>query len=834
MQSKQKFINILENMFIGVSISSDNDNNNDIFSQHNQQARAKQGFVKLLQAKSNYFNAFKDNFIQKIESKTANNDALKTEFYDKLYDFFHRYFSPTGSVYYHQTPLFYNVFTKTYEKITSKDTELFYKTNMLYYIKSDKIYKAMKVELENKNFIEFDIQNLGEKTANQKAEIIFEFANVNLQNNTLTLQAQYSQKSKITKKDDIIKQANKSGFSLTENDLDKAINAFNKQSSFDFFINKNAAEFLCNELDLYIYQYLFSQQSNFNENRIKQISDFKQIACELIDFISKFENELVKIWNKPRFVLNSNYLVSIKTLAEKGFDVNKIYKHKNYEQQKEQWNNLNLKNADLLNNFHAIDTKFFEDLKDEIESLFSQNELNGILIKSENYQALNSILPRFKNNIDLIYIDPPYNTGGDGFMYVDKFNHSCWLTMMENRLELAKQILSDKGVIFVSIDDNEQARLKILMDSIFDEDNFVADFIRKTKSTTNDAKTGINIQHESCLCFANDKNKVNLLGGQKDLSNYKNPDNDPNGSWISDNPSAKSGNIENGYFEVVNPYTNKVDYPPEGRFWVFSKNTMQKHIDEGRICFKKEHSENERGFIYKRYLKDLQTTQKTLDTLIFASNEFMNQVATKEAKNIGFVEEFSYPKPESFIKTILLHASNENDFVLDFFNGSGTTAATALKLNRKFIGIEMGEHFYSVIIPRMIKTLSGEQSGISKDCDYKGGGIIKYYEMESYEQILNTISIKEPPKTYIEYSKKYGFDNNNSDPFLFDTKLSEFFNNDLQLNFEKIYKNIDLKETILNATGYEVAKIDFETNEVKFKNGKIENLMMLLKNHLIW
>ena len=146
----------------------------------------------------------------------------------------------------------------------------------------------------------------------------------------------------------------------------------------------------------------------------------------------------------------------------------------------------------------------------------------------------------------------------------------------------------------------------------------------------------------------------------------------------------------------------------------------------------------------------------------------------------------------------------------------------------------MGEHFYSVIIPRMIKTLSGEQSGISKDCDYKGGGIIKYYEMETYEQILNTISIKEPPNAYIEYSKKYGFDNNNSDPFLFDTKLSEFFNNDLQLNFEKIYKNIDLKETILNATGYEVAKIDFETNEVKFKNGKIENLMMLLKNHLIW
>ena len=767
MQSKQKFINILENMFIGVSISSDNDNNNDIFSQHNQQARAKQGFVKLLQAKSNYFNAFKDNFIQKIESKTANNDALKTEFYDKLYDFFHRYFSPTGSVYYHQTPLFYNVFTKTYEKITSKDTELFYKTNMLYYIKSDKIYKAMKVELENKNFIEFDIQNLGEKTANQKAEIIFEFANVNLQNNTLTLQAQYSQKSKITKKDDIIKQANKSGFSLTENDLDKAINAFNKQSSFDFFINKNAAEFLCNELDLYIYQYLFSQQSNFNENRIKQISDFKQIACELIDFISKFENELVKIWNKPRFVLNSNYLVSIKTLAEKGFDVNKIYKHKNYEQQKEQWNNLNLKNADLLNNFHAIDTKFFEDLKDEIESLFSQNELNGILIKSENYQALNSISPRFKNNIDLIYIDPPFNTGSD-FAYIDKFQDSTWLTLMNNRLEIAKDLLSEKGSFYLHLDHNADYYGRILLNDVFGKENFRNEIVWGYDRWAN-VSNSFQRMHDLILFYVKNENAI------------------------------------------FNPLRIKL---AESR----KRNLVE--IVNG----KKQAKRDEYGNVIYREQTDKPISDNWND---------IYQVGKNGIERINYDENLTQ-KPEALLARIIKASSNENSIILDYHLGSGTTAATALKLNRKFIGIEMGEHFYSVIIPRMIKTLSGEQSGISKDCDYKGGGIIKYYEMESYEQILNTISINAPPNAYIEYSKKYGFDNNNSDPFLFDTKLSEFFNNDLKLDFNKVYKNIDLKETILNATGYEVAKIDFETNEVKFKNGKIENLMTLLKNHLIW
>lgn len=821
MQSKQKFINILENMFIGVSISSDNDNNNDIFSQHNQQARAKQGFVKLLQAKSNYFNAFKDNFIQKIESKTANNDALKTEFYDKLYDFFHRYFSPTGSVYYHQTPLFYNVFTKTYEKITSKDTELFYKTNMLYYIKSDKIYKAMKVELENKNFIEFDIQNLGEKTANQKAEIIFEFANVNLQNNTLTLQAQYSQKSKITKKDDIIKQANKSGFSLTENDLDKAINAFNKQSSFDFFINKNAAEFLCNELDLYIYQYLFSQQSNFNENRIKQISDFKQIACELIDFISKFENELVKIWNKPRFVLNSNYLVSIKTLAEKGFDVNKIYKHKNYEQQKEQWNNLNLKNADLLNNFHAIDTKFFEDLKDEIESLFSQNELNGILIKSENYQALNSILPRFKNNIDLIYIDPPFNTGSD-FAYIDKFQDSTWLTLMNNRLEIAKDLLSEKGSFYLHLDHNADYYGRILLNDVFGKENFRNEIVWKRKGGSSNPDKQYDIATDTILFVTKSENYI--FNKQNDLTSdevkkyinerFNNIDND--GRQFMKSPIVSPNYRENLKYEYKG-YKS----PPNG--WSIDISVMKKWDIENKLYFPKDGNR-----IYRKIYLDEYKGQPLSNLW---SDIFVINPVSKERINY---DENLTQKPEALLARIIKASSNENSIILDYHLGSGTTAATALKLNRKFIGIEMGEHFYSVIIPRMIKTLSGEQSGISKDCDYKGGGIIKYYEMETYEQILNTISINAPPNAYIEYSKKYGFDNNNSDPFLFDTKLSEFFNNDLQLNFEKIYKNIDLKETILNATGYEVAKIDFETNEVKFKNGKIENLMTLLKNHLIW
>ncbi|GAA9406062.1 site-specific DNA-methyltransferase [Helicobacter pylori] len=333
-----------------------------------------------------------------------------------------------------------------------------------------------------------------------------------------------------------------------------------------------------------------------------------------------------------------------------------------------------------------------------------------ILIKGDNLDALKILRQSYSEKIKMIYIDPPYNTKNDNFIYSDDFSqsneevlktldyskekldyitnlfgskcHSGWLSFMYPRLLLAKDLLKQDGVIFISIDDNEAAQLKLLCDEIFGEGNFVADFIRKTKSTTNDAKTGVNYQHEFLLCYAKNKEFVNLLGGEKNLENYKNPDNDPNGAWINDNPSAKSGNIKTGYFGVTNPYTNKVDYPPVGMFWRFSQNTLQKHIDEGRICFKKKHKENERGFIYKRYLKDLKTTKKTFDSLIFSDNCYMNQVATKELLSLELAEYFSYPKGVDFMAKIVEHATEKGDIILDFFAGSGTTAHAVLESNK--------------------------------------------------------------------------------------------------------------------------------------------------------
>ncbi|GAA7424762.1 hypothetical protein ID0988_03860 [Helicobacter pylori] len=369
------------------------------------------------------------------------------------------------------------------------------------------------------------------------------------------------------------------------------------------------------------------------------------------------------------------------------------------------------------------------------KTLESKDKNNAIII-GDNLDCLKLLKSAYSEKIKMIYIDPPYNTKNDNFIYPDNFRqdyqrilkevglmevdengqeieseslkffkniqgsrtHSGWLSFMLPRLKLARDLLKEDGVIFISIDDNECANLKLLCDEIFGENNFVGDFIRKTKSTTNDARSGLNYQHEFLLCYAKDKNYTNLLGGEKNLENYKNPDNDPNGAWTSGNPT-KPGYAKIQNFPLTNPYTKAIEYPPEGRSWVFTEKTIQNFINDGRLVFKKEHKENERIFIYKHYLKDLKTTQKTFDSLEFSDNGYMNQTATKELLSLGMGEYFTYPKGVEFMKKIILHSTtpNSNDIILDFFAGSGTTAQAVMELNaedngnREFILVQIDE-----------------------------------------------------------------------------------------------------------------------------------------------
>ncbi len=269
---------------------------------------------------------------------------------------------------------------------------------------------------------------------------------------------------------------------------------------------------------------------------------------------------------------------------------------------------------------------------------------------------------------------------------------------MYSRLLLARDLLSHDGVIFISIDDNERANLKLICDDVFGEENFVGDVIKKTKSMTGDEGAGLNLQHEHLLIFCRKKINVFLYGNEKSYKSYSNPDDDIKGDWVSGDPSAKSGG-ESTYFKIYNPHTKNFDLPPNGRFWAFSETSLKQYIKSGKVVFKKEHKANERGFVFKRYKNELQSENDPLNSL-FIDNKYMNQVGTKELRELLHKEVFSNPKPIEFLKEIILGSTpflKEDVFILDFFSGSATTAHSVMELNakdggnRKFISVQIPE-----------------------------------------------------------------------------------------------------------------------------------------------
>ncbi|MFP6351286.1 DNA methyltransferase [Helicobacter pylori] len=461
--NEAQFYEVLENLFIGVKIEDQPESLLDPTPR-----AVKNGMLNLLKAKSKYYQSKKQELEKLIDCKCQNNNDLKEELFDKLYSFFKRYFSANGGIYFNDTPLYDSLYTKSgYEKCSlKKDTALFYKTKDLYYVKSETNYKDFCFELEGILF-NFDTSLLESKKYNEKVDLIFDLKDTDTKTNTLNFSVTLSSKGSQTKTSEILKDCFNQGVKLDEEILKKAFGKFKKQGSMDYFIHKNALGFLKEQLDLYLFEYLFKEMTAFDAKRLNEINTIKEVALQVIVLVSEFENELCKIWNKPRFVLNSHFIVSLDQLKAKNYDLNKITNHPNYPKQVKEWQDLNLKTTDKENEFLPLDTLYFKDLEEEVKSLFSENEINGTLIKSENYQALNSLKNRYKEAIDCIYIDPPYNTQNNEFVYADNFKRSSWLTMMENRLELAHALLNDKGVMFVSIDDNEQAYLKTLMDEVF-------------------------------------------------------------------------------------------------------------------------------------------------------------------------------------------------------------------------------------------------------------------------------------------------------------------------------------------------------------------------------
>lgn len=361
------------------------------------------------------------------------------------------------------------------------------------------------------------------------------------------------------------------------------------------------------------------------------------------------------------------------------------------------------------------------------EKSYGDKNTENMLIHGDNLLALKALEQDYTGKIKCIYIDPPYNTGSAFEHYDDNVEHSKWLSLMKQRLEILHTLLSEDGSIWISLDDNEQAYCKILMDEIFGRKNFINNCIWHKKHTrSNDAKW-FSDNHDFVLVYAKNKYiwKPNLLPRtEESLSGYSNPDNDPRGIWASSPCHAKTPN-EKDIYEITTPSGRKI-LPPPGTSWRFSKENFEKLIADNRIWFGANGNNIPR---YKRFITDVQNGFVPL-TIWFRDEVGDNQEAKKEVKQFNPVQVFSTPKPERLIERVLTLGSNEGDFVLDSFLGSGTTAAVAHKMGRKWIGIELGDHCYTHCEPRLQKVIDGtDQGGISKAVNWQGGGGYKFYEL---------------------------------------------------------------------------------------------------------
>jgi adenine-specific DNA-methyltransferase len=377
------------------------------------------------------------------------------------------------------------------------------------------------------------------------------------------------------------------------------------------------------------------------------------------------------------------------------------------------------------------------------------NETDNLIIKGNNLLALHSLKKRYAGKVKMIYIDPPYffkkHKEKDAFAYNSNYHMSTWLTFMKNRLEVAKELLTIGGTIWISINEDGMHYLKVLADSIFGSDKFIGTTPRRTRNGKSDVPFNYSQDFDFLLAYTN-VDETNKVIGRKVERKYYTSDDFPNRPWrLADATTQRSAKDRpNSYFTMVDPKTGK-EYPAsKKRTWAVTKETFQKYYDEGYIVFPDDYDFLNISKPYMRKFKDEDDASGKLSSVIsdFAMQDFLydllynskNKDGNDELTELVPEESFNYPKPERLLKSIIEIATNEGDIVLDFFMGSATTPAVAMKMNRRFIGIEQMDYIETISVKRLKKVIDGEQGGISKDVGWSGGGSFVFAELYPLNQ----------------------------------------------------------------------------------------------------
>ena len=637
--------------------------------------------------------------------------------------------------------------------------------------------------------------------------------------------------------------------------LKKHLDIYARRNTTDFFIHKDLKQFLNRELDVYIKNEVIPLSdfilTNENLGWLETAKAVYDIASQIIGFLSQIEEFQKRLWLKKKFVLSTNYCITLDRVPEEFYP--EITKN---TAQREEWEHLfaiheidgNLvdsaydeplsvaflkENPNLVLDTRHFDMAFKDSLLASFENL--DNETDGLLIHGENFQALNLLGEKYRESVKTIYIDPPYNTKGSDFLYKDQYKHASWMSLMADRISLTREILLPDGLIFISIDDNEQHHLRMLMDEAFGRTfgrtNFIACLPTVMNLKGNNDEFGFAGTHE--YTFAWSKSKEYAQIGEFILEDEELE------SWLIDDygyykkgAGLKSTGVNaprnkrpNLYYPIFVNERNEITVTEtenykkilpitdgEGMSWRWEKQKVSAETYD--IIVERTNS----GInLYKKQRPSLGDLPTKKPKSLFYKPEYSSGNGTTVLKQIFGSKVFNNPKPVQLLKDLIFLSTKQNDIILDFFAGSGTTAHATINLNRqdngkrKYILIDMGDHFDTVLKPRVMKVIYTEKWKDGKPVSRKScfSQIIKYQRVESYEDALNNIEFTERENLLFEehlLSYLLGNETCESPTFLNVTKLQNPFNYQLNIvdGLQTQAQPIDLPETFNYLIGISV------------------------------
>lgn len=776
--------------------------------------------------------------VQELREKLdrANNlTEMENEVFSLLANFFKRYFDKGDFISMRRYKK--DVYAIPYE---GEEVKLHWANADQYYIKSSENFKNYRFKLTNGKVVAFELLEANTEQNNNKAqgdkERKFAIVAENpcaVVDGELKIYFNYEPIDKVGQVDlqkeafNVVKELIPVDFeeilSLrpTEKDkkrtlLEKNLTDYTAKNTFDYFIHKDLNGFLTRELDFYIKnEVLYIDDINTRDEQefLKQLSKIKatkKIGEKIITFLAQLEDFQKKLWLKKKMVVECNYCITLDRVPEK------FYAEISQNQaQITEWIKLfaideikGAEKADMFSDkvmafsnplsveflkqtpFLVLDTAFFcSDFKWKLISEIDKFDDNydGLLINSDNYQALNLIKERYKNSIKGIYIDPPYNTGGNDFIYKDNFQHSSWLSMMIDRLFLSKSFIREDGTFSISIDLKEVDKTISLLDSVFGEENRKNAISVKRGSVTGAKVINpgvVNVSEYVLVYSVNEKAwKPEKAYKEKEydtrygtiITNFEEPFEKWKFESVLD-AFSKDKLIQKSKLKKVlgeNYQTELTEFVIKNAPKIIQLATLDENsVSADAVEFKNLSlaKPNDIIFMHREDKNDYYLLGGKLmlfykDRLIDVGgrlvpgepiSDIWDDVLPNDLHNEGGVSLRKGKKPERLIHRIIEMSSKENELILDFFAGSGTSCAVAQKSKRKWIGVEQGRYFDSITLKRLKNTFYGDKSGITKDTNWKGGGFFKYLRLETYEDTLNNLTIK------TDINQQLAFDRNST------------------------------------------------------------------------